>query len=192
MIVDESHCFFDRHNVWLDVESPFERKVLRLFLTSNEWEMLRRNEFLLKLTKSTLWGAGLATVEGEESHHHLRFLTRILPEIRLRLPVCLSVDGCRFLFIEKLIGLVDGLSVEIRLPLRESYSQTDRQYCKRVLGEYRNPNHYRDMILKTAELADRLPYTRFRIRNPELLGDDGIASVRRALKGVRSPVVVGT
>ena len=188
---DDSCCSFDKHRFAVVVCPEDGSRVLTLYLTSNEWEVMNIKDFLTKLTKAKMYGIDHIHIEGEESHHHFRFLVQVLPELKLISPVRLTVDGCRFLLVEKLKGMVDGFCVDIRLPLQPSYTQADKMFCRGTLGEYRNPTQYREMIRKVVNAVDDMPLTLFRIRNIGLIGEEGKASILKFLDNVKSPVILG-
>lgn len=191
---DNSSCYFGRHTSRIiqhhgDKDHPdYGKKVLILELSMDEWDVLSNGEFFSRLIKAKLLGASLVQIEGGETHSYLRFLTYILPLIKHTIPVRLCVDACKTTFVDKISQHVDGVCLDIRLPLKKEYTKEDRDACK-TSGEYRSPMQFRDDVVATAKLVDHKPFTMFRIHK-NFMSEGDIKQTEEYLRDFRSPITV--
>lgn len=189
MISDDAECFFNRHTLEMSQDPIFGIMRLSVDTTDEQWDVMKWGEFLGRAVKARMRGVEILDIGGEDTHHFYRFLISVLPDLATMFRVRITVDGCRTLFIEKLLRLTQGFCVDIRLPLQGSYSQQDRDFCRLVLGIYRNPPAYRDAVERTIRITDDLPLTIFRVRNVKLMGSFMKESMKEFLADVKSPKV---
>lgn len=194
---DSSPCMFSRIKSYIFV-NPDEgfishlpeagKKTFHVELTSEEWSFLSLGEFINRLTKAKLLGAVFMDIHGEDPGQFAPFLVKNLPMFRQFLPIRIAADCFRISLIEKIIESIDGVCVDIRLPLKESYTKEDRELC-RDLSE-KTPTQYKDHVVKMIELVDHLPLTFYRIQNPQLLGPNGVSSIIQFLSECKAPIAI--
>lgn len=194
-MADTSSCYFNRHTTRIteyggsSTHPDSGKKILKLDLSNEEWDVLSNGEFFNRFIKSLIKGVSFVQIDGADTHQYLKFLTNILPPIRCHVPVRLFVDGCRTFFVEKMLPLVDGIGIDVRFPLRSEYAREDRENFKSS-GEYRTPHQFRDEIMETAELAGFKELTVFRLCG-SYNTEKTVVETREFLRNRKLPVIVG-
>lgn len=166
-MADDSPCFFHRLNSKITVHPDdfwlpeSGRKILHLELTSDEWSVLSTGEFFSRLFKSKFLGAEFVEIYGDNPSNHLKFLSSILPMIRPILPIRMCVNWIDVSFMEQMIGQVDGLCIEINVPL-------DQADMKSFLSRHV------DRIKRLIDICDNFPLTLYKVPEPEVFDPESI------------------
>ena len=189
---DGSPCFFNRYEVFIDIGNPLlptKEPVLSLQVADGDWEILTSKEFSNKIVKSSILGVKLVFIDGE-THKFLKFIVNMLPMFHKILPIVVYVESCKSLFLSRIVDYVDGVCLNIRLPLKETYSPEDRTLFKRS-GEYRTPEKYKESILSMISNIDNKKYSILLI-DKEIMSLEDAIETRDYLKRYKSKVILTT
>jgi len=165
------------------IDSP----ILCFTVGNGSWETLTAKETVNKVVKSKMIGVSTIMICGE-THKYLKFLNSAIPILNTVMPVILSVEGCKNLFVERMSELVSGICLEIKLPVIHQYRKTDRRYFRRV-GEYRNPNAYKSNIITLIEMIRPLQNSILKV-NKELMSSSDVIDTINFLSSYGMKTVV--
>jgi hypothetical protein len=150
---DNSNCFFNRYKIRIynnSIFNPLGGDTIVFEIANGDWEVLSNREFYSKIVKSIC-------IKGD-TNQFLKFLTKTLPLIRDFFPVIVVSEPNKFSFLEKMYDFVDGISFDIKLPLKHSYNKEDRVQFKNE-GEYRTPLRYCESVVKYIGMYDKKKFT---------------------------------
>ncbi len=171
--MDNSSCCFSRYaiNYVKDHRTmPVSDFVLVLKVWDQEFELLSNMELVKILNKAELMGAQHCYIEGE-THRYLKQLTNVLPLFKTILPVIVSVDDCRTFFLERIIPYVDGVNLQVRMPLRKVYRKQDKSFFREI-GEYRPPEKYKRTVSDMINKIMSLKYASIQVNTDLIRGQD--------------------
>jgi len=188
---DNALCYLNRHNIKIienNTLMPSKDRILVFYVSDDNWDILTNGEFISKITKSLLFNVKYVFVEGD-TYKHLKFLTNMFSFCVSFLPIVVSLDGCRTLFLEKTVQNLDGCCLNIKLPLKEKYSKEDRVFFKQC-GEYRTTEKYKNNVLKSISLIGNLPLSFIRL-NTFFMGEEYLSITQEFLKKYDLKIVIG-
>ncbi|WP_457681293.1 radical SAM protein [Thermovibrio sp.] len=156
-------------------------------------ELFKREELRKKLQTLKLLGVELVIVSGGEPTLEKRLEEGLSLIKEEGFPVRLDTNGTLPERLEKLIEnrLIDGVALDVKIPLLDEYTPDQLKRFKRVLFSDETLDdeavyNYSKRVKITIELLKRysLPYTIFRTVRYPLLKEEEIALIREGLKSL--------
>lgn len=123
-----------------------------------------KDELINHIVKLKMLGAKLCILTGDNLYSLQDDIVKILPDLRIHLPVRIKLDydSTSLVFLKKTIHLVNGYELDIKIPLKQSYTEEEKIRFKEIYSPVDiNIFNYRDNILNVISLIDDLKLTTY-------------------------------
>lgn len=151
-------------------------------------DFYKRDEFLENLRNSILLGTSeIFIISGGEPTLHTFSLIEELREIRKEFPdlkIRIDTNGQRPKDVLKLKPYVTGFALDIKIPIKNSYTSEEIERYRNILGIF-YIGKYRNNILRTINIIDDMEYTIYRTVRYTQLNENDINSINSFCKDLK-------
>lgn len=143
-------------------------------------------DFEKNFKNGVLMGSDLLVISGGEPTLSTDKIIETLNNTSKTLPVRIDTNGQLPKEVARLCSLVDGFAVDIKIPIKDVYTEDETIRFRKILGVH-NIQKYAENIKKTVSQVDGMELTLFRTVEYPVLTDEDKQSIRNFVATLKSP-----
>lgn len=151
---------------------------------------LEFDAFVLQAVKFLLRGAEMFVVRGGEPTGSISDQEEAFGFLKSKLPLRLHTSGIRTTSVDRLSKICDGFCIDVKFPLKESYSAPEKDQFSRILPGSSCPYSYRDSLRETISIVDGMPHTYYTCNGWSALSSEQQQALLAGLSGLKSPIFI--
>lgn len=153
--------------------------------------MLSVDSFIKETKRYELLQTELFIVRGGETTFIVSDLEAYLQMLKNITPVRIHTNGQRTTALERLKTSCDGFRVDLKIPIQESYSTEERDFCHKVVRKLTCPYAYRDALRESIKCVDGMEHTYFTCSAWGLFTVSMKKETLNFLNSFKSPILMG-
>lgn len=153
-------------------------------------KLLIPDDFVKEVMRYEVMGAEMLSFRGGELTNYVSDIQSLMELLITELPIRIHTNGLRTMSIKRLIPSVDGFCVDIKLPLKDSYSQEERERYQSLVAIAKCSYSYRDSMRESLHLVDGLQFTYYTCTTFKWLSEKEQQEIRDSVKGLKSPFIL--
>ena len=149
------------------------------------FSFLSLNDFEKNFKNGVLMGSDILVISGGEPTLETKHILEVLSKLQKQIPVRIDTNGQLPNEVARLLNFVDGFAVDIKIPIKNYYSEEETKRFQKILGIYDITGYVRK-LKETIKLVDGMDLTLFRtVEYPELGAEDRTC-INHLVSGLKS------